>query len=280
MSLRFVQTTASTALFLSSLAAAPPLRAQTFEVASIKQNNSPSTTMKFPFPSGGRFTGTNLSLKTLISFAYSVQGFGIAGAPAWLNSDRYDVNAQAADTNVGTEQYRRMLQALLADRFKLQAHHESREAPIYAILPARNGSRLHEAREGSCVDGNLPRAAPQPGHEVPIVCGSFFTGPASLDVRKMSMSQIAGTLSILFGRPVVDKTGFTGTYDFHIEFSPEGVGLVPGRGAGFDVASAPDDTRPNIFTVLQQQLGLKLESQRAPEDVLIIDHLERVPREN
>jgi uncharacterized protein (TIGR03435 family) len=269
----------STTLVLAGIAAAPQMQAQaTFEVASIKPNTSGATSMKFPFPSGGRFNGTNVNLKTLITFAYGVQGFMLEGAPGWLSSDRYDITAKAAESNVSIAQVREMLQSLLADRFHLAAHRETKEVPVYTILEAKNGSKLEESRPGSCVDGNMPRpAANQPQ---PIVCGSFFTGPSSLDVRKMSLTQIASTLSIVLGRTVVDKTGLTGTYDFHLEFAPdETVNLVVGRSAGPD-DNDPDRSGPSIFTALQQKLGLRLESQRGPGEVLIIDRIERIPAAN
>jgi uncharacterized protein (TIGR03435 family) len=239
--------------------------------------------MKFPFPSGGRFNGTNLSLKTLISFAYKVQGFEVSGGPGWINSDRYDITAKAADSNISLEQYRLMLQALLADRFQLAVHHETKEMPVYVVLPAKNGARLPEAKPGSCVTPGPNAPQPPPGGPLPIACGGFFTGPSSLDGRKMTMSQVVDTLSIMLARRVVDKTGFTGSFDIHLEFSPEGTALER-RGTG-DVdltanAATPDTAKPSIFTALQEQLGLKLESQKGPAEVLVIDHLERAPAQN
>jgi uncharacterized protein (TIGR03435 family) len=265
-------------LFLAAAAHAQ----STFEVATIKTNTSATTSMKFPVRFSGRFNGTNLNLRTLISFAYGVQGFQIANGPSclnckWLNSDRYDIAAKASGTDVTPDQYREMLQALLVGRFHLTVHRETKEVPIYAITPAKSGGKLEESRPGSCV---TPGSAPQPPDQpAQVVCGTFFTGPASLDVRKMLMTQIANTLAIILGRPVIDKTGFTGTYDFHLEFLPEGVAVAPGRQPGLEATSA-DDTRPAIYTALQQQLGLRLESLKGPSEVLVIDHFERVPVNN
>jgi uncharacterized protein (TIGR03435 family) len=278
---RFVQTSypylsASAVLVLSGLAQSPGAAAAhpQFEVTSIKPNTSATGTMKFPFPSGGRFTATNLTLKILISFAYKVQGFEVSGGPGWIGSDRYDVTARAADTNIGVEQYRLMLQALLADRFKLAVHRETKEMPVYALLPGKGGPRLPEADPKGCVtsgQSSLP------------ACGGFFTGPSSLDGRKMAMPQFVDALSIVLGRRVIDKTGFTGTFDIHLEFSPEGTALDrrgPGDAGSPVNAGNPDTSRPSIFTAVQEQLGLKLESQKAPAEVLVIDHVERVPTEN
>lgn len=291
---RFAQTSypylsASAVLVLTGFANGPQARAQApvaaaprpeFEVASIKPNTSASTTMKFPFPSGGRFTGTNLTLKTLISFAYKVQGFEVSGGPGWIGSDRYDVTAKAAESNIGLEQYRLMLQSLLEGRFQLAVHRETKEMPVYAVLPGKGGPRLPEADPRGCVTPGPDSPPPGPGQ---IACGGFFTGPFSLDGRKMAMQQFVDALSIVLGRRVVDKTGFPGTFDIHLEFSPEGTALDR-RGPG-DVespanAANPDTSRPSIFTALQEQLGLKLESQKGPADVLVIDHLERAPTEN
>jgi uncharacterized protein (TIGR03435 family) len=304
---RFVQTSypflsASAVLVLTGLANPPQTRAQSpgaagahpqFEVASIKPNTSASGTMKFPFPSGGRFTATNLNLKVLISFAYKVQGFEVSGGPAWIGSDRYDVTAKAADGNIGVEQYRLMLQALLADRFKLAVHRETKEMPVYALLPGKGGPRLPESKPGNCATPGPNSAPPPSGLTGPLygglsqsplpACGGFFTGPSSLDGRKMAMPQFVDALSIVLGRRAIDKTGFTGTFDIHLEFSPEGTALD--RGGPGDVAlpvnaGNPDTSRPSIFTAVQEQLGLKLESQKAPAEVLVIDHVERVPTEN
>jgi len=304
---RFVQTSypylsASAVLVLTGLANLPQTRAQApvataarpeFEVASIKPNTSASTTMKFPFPSGGRFNGTNVTLKTLISFAYKVQGFEVSGGPGWIGSDRYDVTAKAAESNIGLEQYRLMLQSLLAGRFQLAVHRETKEMPVYAVLPGKGGPRLPDADPKGCVTAGANSPPPAPSLTGPlygglsqpplVACGGFFTGPFSLDGRKMAMQQFVDALSIVLVRRVVDQTGFPGTFDIHLEFSPEGT-VLDRRGPG-DVDSPanavnPDTSRPSIFTALQEQLGLKLESQKGLADVLVIDHLERAPTEN
>lgn len=297
---RFVQTSypylsASAALILTGLASTPQTRAQApvaaaarpeFEVASIKPNTSANGVATFPYPFGGRITATNVNLKILIEFAYKVRNFEISGGPGWIDSDRYNVTAKAAESNIGVEQYQLMLQSLLADRFQLAVHRETKEMPVYAALPAKGGPRLPEAKAGSCVTFGPDSPPPMrvPGQSSPLVCGGFSMGPYSLEGRKLSVAQLVNALSIILGRPVIDKTGFTGTFDVHLEFAPEG---TAGRGQGgfgppgLAANSAnPDTSRPSIFTALQDQLGLKLESQKGPADILVIDHLERAPMEN
>jgi uncharacterized protein (TIGR03435 family) len=171
-----------------------------------------------------------------------------------------------------------MLQTLLADRFKLAVHRETKEMLTYSLVQTKNGAKLSEGNDESCVA--VP-PAPAPGQPSPVACGTFFTGPSSLDARKMSMAQFANTLSIIMGRPVVDRTGLTGAWDIHLEFTPEGTAGLGQTRPGLN-AEPPtaDDARPSIFEALQRQLGLKLESKKAPSEILAIDHVERVPTEN
>jgi uncharacterized protein (TIGR03435 family) len=111
-----------------------------------------------------------------------------------------------------------------------------------------------------------------------VTCGSFFTGKSSLDGRSMSMAGFCGALGIVLGRPVADHTGLNGSYDIHLEFDPQGINL--GGGAGALSADVTDDTQPSIFSALQQQLGLKIQSHKEPTQVLVIDQLERLPTAN
>jgi bla regulator protein blaR1 len=255
-----------------------------FEVSSIKPNGSGSGGMKFPLPSGGRFTATNVTLKVLVAFAYNVQGFevsGVPGVPGWMSSDRYDVMAKAESGNLNNmDQYKLMLQTLLKDRFKLVAHSETREASIYALLPAKSGPKLSPADPAGCVRPDSPPPPRMPGEPIPVACGAFFTGPSSLDGRTMSMAQLANTLSIMVGRPVVDKTKIGGTFDIRIEFAPESTALARQSNPQPTDAGNPDVSGlPSIFTALQQQLGLRLDSRKGPADVLVIDGVQR-PSEN
>ncbi len=178
-----------------------------------------------------------------------------------------------------------MLQALLEDRFKLVVHRATKDVPIYALTPAKSGMKIKPASEDACfkmVPGAPPPPPPGPDNRPAIPCGGFFMGPSTLQGGGISMSQLADGLTNILGRPVIDKTGFTGTFDVHLEFSREGT--APMGAAGFSTPGAapiaiPDNNGPTIFTALQEQLGLKLESQKGPADLLVIDHAEK-PGEN
>lgn len=257
-------------------AVAPAERVE-FEVASVKRNNSATDSMRFPPPSNGQFAVANVSLKVLISYAFNVQGSDISGDPAWVASDRYDVTAKAANANISLDRYRLMVRALLIDRFKLAAHPETKERNGFALVTAKGGTRLVEANGQSCVERGTPR---DPAKSEAVTCGAFFTGPSSLDARKMSMTQFANILSMALGSPVLDKTEIAGSFDIHLEFNPEGTNLT-GRGAlPLDAAADNDRAKPSLFTALQQQAGLRLESEKVPATILVIDHVERMPSEN
>ena len=218
-----------------------PVRPE-FEVASVKINTSGVPNVRiFAAPGNPRFTGGN----------------GV------IDAGRYDIEAKAAEAKAAQEQIRLMLQALLADRFKLAVHCETKEVPIYALTPGKGETKLAEPKGGSCVqfDPASPPKARAPG----------------LRGGKISMEQFVEGLSNILGRPVIDKTGYTGTFDAALESSQEGVdmaSLLPG--VPFTVGKPPDDdSRPSIFTALQDQLGLILESQKGPAALLVIDHAEK-----
>jgi uncharacterized protein (TIGR03435 family) len=250
-----------------------------FEVASIKPNTSGNNMIRIQPPSGGRFTATNVRLKILIQLAYNVQNYEISGGAGWMDSDGYDVTAKAADSITGMEQMRPLLQSLLEDRFQLKVHRETKEVPVYALMAGKNGPKLPEAKEDGCValgPNGPPPPGRGPGQLPPTPCGGFFMGPNTLVGGKIAMKQLVDGLSNILGRPVIDKTGFTGTFDVHLEFSPEGTafgGGLPGIPGGLPPGF--DTTGPSIFTAVQDQLGLKLESQKGPGQVLVIDHAEK-----
>lgn len=248
-----------------------------FEVATVRHNDSATDSMRFPPPSSGQFSVANVSLKVLISYAFNVQGSDIYGDPAWVASDKYDVTAKPAKANLSLEQYRLMVQALLTDRFRLAVHRETRVRAGFVLLKAKGGPKFTEANAQSCVKGGAPR---RPGKSDAVTCGTFFTGRSSLDARRLSMAQFANTLSIVLGNPVLDRTQIAGAFDIHLEFNPEGTNLT-GRGP-LPLDAAPDDDRakPSLVTALQQQVGLRLESERVPAAILVIDHVERMPSEN
>jgi uncharacterized protein (TIGR03435 family) len=259
----------------------------TFDVASVKTNTSGAGMIMIGPPTGGRFRATNATLKILVGLAYKMQNFAISGGPGWIDSEHYDIEAKATDPNLTIDQMRPMLQALLEERFQLKIHTEKKDVPVYALLSGKNGVKLPAAKEGGCVvfDAKNPPPPPAPGRGGagapvnlgPPPCGGLMIGPFQMQGGNISMTQFVGGLSNLLGRPVLDKTGLTGTFDLHLEYSPEG--LAMGRG-GMPMpppppGAAPDTSSPTIFTAVQEQLGLRLESQKAPDDTLVIDHAEK-----
>jgi len=235
--------------------------------------------MKFPAPSDGRFTTTNFPVKALISFAYGVLGSQISGAPAWISSEGFDVEARASATNITREQYQQMLRLLLEERFHLRVHSETKDLPVYELLLARTGSRLKLADPQACEPAGAKETQDGAKH-AGVTCGAFFTGESSFDGRSMSMAAFCNALGIVIGRPVADHTGVSGTFDIHLEFDPEGVNLGNGSSDLSSDADKSDRTQPSIFSAVEQQPGLKLQSHNKPAEVLVVDQLQRLPTAN
>jgi uncharacterized protein (TIGR03435 family) len=262
----------------SSLDAQTPAAAA-FEVASVKPNKSADGRVMLGLQPGGRFTATNVPLRMLLRQAFNVQEFQIVGAPDWAGSDRFDVVAKAPEGDFNADVMRPMLRSLLAERFHLLVHNETREMPVYALMKARTDGKLGPNLMPASVDcaamrgrrgGGPPPAPPQPGQKMD--CG-FMIGPGRMNVGGMPMSNLAQSLSPMVGRIVLDKTELTGNYDFELAYSPEGLaGLPPLLNGG---PPPVDPNAPTIFTALQEQLGLKLDSQRGPVDVVVIDGVEQ-----
>jgi uncharacterized protein (TIGR03435 family) len=202
----------------------------------------------------------------------------ILGGPSWINTERYMINAKAEGTPSQPMMRGPMLQALLEDRFQLKIRREIREVPVYVLTVAKGGPKLKASKEGSC---------PTPGPPAGVSCpGSVWIARKGLNMTVDQQETLDGLARMLIqrlGRPVIDKTGIKGMFDFHLEFAPDETtgGTLPGGG---DRAGAPADTPadpsgPSIFTAVQEQLGLKLDSARGPGEVLVIDRVER-PSEN
>jgi uncharacterized protein (TIGR03435 family) len=248
-------------------AAAEPL---VFEVSAIKPNNSGSGNSSSN-TNNGRFTATNVTLKNLIQYeAYDIPASRILGGPKWLDSTRFDVEAKTdSDTTeqlgkVASAERRRqtqaMFQQLLADRFQLKVHWETRELPIYTLAVAKNGPKLQPTAEtnghsGTSVNGN--------GSSV-----DFKTTGLTLQQFAQSLTSSA---SRELGREVVDKTGIAGRYDITLHWASEN-GAAPS-------SDSAQDSGPSLFTAIQEQIGLKLEPGKGPVQVLVIDHAE-MPSEN
>jgi uncharacterized protein (TIGR03435 family) len=245
-----------------------------FEVASIKRNVSGGRRVSIGGTSPARFNAENVWLRFLIQFAWNVKDFQISGGPGWAASDRYDISA-TKEPNAGLEQTKLMLQALLQDRFQLVLRRETRESQVYALTPTKGGSKLRPAKDGGCVPKDTggvqdPRK----------VCGFFSFSPRSVDGTAIPIEQLITALSQALQRSVVDKTGLTGAFDVHAEWSGDQStpGLMP-PGAPSPASEPQDSAGSSIFTALQEQLGLKLESTKGPVEFLVIDRAER-PSEN
>ncbi len=277
--------TAATGPILIGAAYAPaaqvqsqPITAPAFEVASIKLNRSGDQRARFQMPPGGRINATNITLKQLIIFAYQIKDTQLAGAPGWIDSDRYDISAKA-EGPASPDQLQLMMQTLLADRFKLSLRHEMKEMPMYALVVANDGPKLHEAKDAD-VDVQ-PGGARPAGPDGPRPKNrSMRMGRGQLSAQSARVSMLADLLSSELGRVVVDKTGLTGLYDFELKWTPEVSQNQMFKGPdAVGSAPAPDTSGPTIFTALQEQLGLKLEAQKGPVEVFVIDHVEK-PTEN
>jgi len=236
-----------------------------FEAATVKLNKSGSSGSHSSF-APGRFTFTNVLLKNFMHYsAYGVPEPRILGGPKWLDSERFDIEAKVDSSVIdqmrtlspeqGKLQRQAMFQQLLADRFKLAVHWETRELPVYALVVAKNGPKLHVSTKSD--DGTS--AGP----------GLFTADGITLTEMAQSLTQ---ELATELGRVVIDKTGIAGRYDVTLKWTPDTSGAPADNGT-------ENSSNPSIFTAMQEQLGLKLESAKGPVQVLVIDHVE-MPSEN
>jgi uncharacterized protein (TIGR03435 family) len=254
-------------------AQAPP----TFEVATVKPNKSGTTQANVGMPPNG-VNFVNLPLRGIIQLAYGInQPSKLAGVPDWAVTERYDITARAAGP-ITQEERRLMLQALLKDRLKLDARFEKREVSVLALMPARSDGKLGKnlvESKGCIARGGTPANDAAPAGTETRVCGPQAGGAGRLVLIGTNMQQFTSLLALMLGSVVVDKTGLTSRYDLDLTFTPERQipeGVIPGPAA--------DPNGPSIYTAVREQLGLKLESQKVQEEVLVIDHVERQPSEN
>ena len=283
-----------------------------FEVASVKPNTSGDRAIRLSMQPGGRVVASNVPLRELVRMAYGLQDFQIVGTPDWAESERFDINAKA---EAGAPAFgamvpggppssmQLMMQSLLADRFTLRTHSETREQPVYHLVVARSDGRLGPKLRPSSVDCSArggrgtagpapgaapgappgaspgqpqgaPSTAPRPGERTPC---SFMIGPGRIEAGGMPLSQLATVASQRVRRVVIDRTGLTGPYEFTLEFAPDQPALGGGPGPAVDPGGAPPapSDAPSFVSALQEQLGLKLESSRGPVDVLVVDRVDR-----
>ena len=263
-----------------------PVEKPKFEVASVRENTADDGKIMIGIQPGGRFNAVNVPLWDLIRQAYAVQRTQLVGAPDWAESARYDIVAKAEGDIQGTPPggpagpLNFMLQDLLEDRFKLRAHRETREMAIYALTLAKADGKLGAGLRPSTVDcaamrGRGGRMGLPPGAFPPVErpqCG-MRVAPNQVVAGGASLTQLTQMLSQFTQRIVIDRTGLKGGFDIDLTFTPERMPQGPPPPGAPPITIDPNG--PSLFTALQEQLGLKLESERAPVDVLVIDHVER-----
>ena len=261
------------------------LPAPSFEITSVKRDTSETTSIRFGGPDISRFIATNVSAKSLIQFAYDVRNFELSGGPSWIDTEKFDVDGKVEDSlaqqlralpqTEQQNQVRKMLQALLTERFKLKVRHEMKDLPIFALVVAKGGPKLRE------VPPPDPRTAaplpelPHPGAPgVPpgeVEFSMWGDGKASFTGAAATMANLARLLAIPTGRHVDDRTGLRGAYDFVLSYTMDSsLGTVYLR----EPDAPPQASGTSIFTAIQEQLGLKLESAKGPVDTIVIDDIQ------
>jgi uncharacterized protein (TIGR03435 family) len=233
-----------------------------FDVATIKPA-TPDRPGKAFMVRGGQFSTINTTLADLITFAYGIHAKQITGAPAWVETEKYDLAAQPkGEGQPNDKQWKTMVQKLLAERFKLTFHRDKKELSVYAITVGKNGPKLTKS------EGN-PSGLP----------GLFFRGLGNLPATNATMADFAGVMQgAVLDRPVVDQTGLTGRYDFTLLWTPDEF-QFGGAGARVPPPANNATAPPDLFTAFQEQLGLKLESTKAPAEVFVIDKVTK-PTDN
>jgi uncharacterized protein (TIGR03435 family) len=254
-------------IFLRSAAlvgqSAPPV--PTFEIASVKPSNPDARGSTYGFAPRGGLNVINGTLKGIIEMAYDVRDFQVSGGPGWIDSDRYDISTKNAlddplmritDRQERNKEARRRLQTLLAERFQLKVHRETKDLSEYALSVERRGLKIKEVAD-----------APATG--IRSRCGQ-------LNGTKTTMTNLALTLAGELGRPVVDRTGLSGKYDFQLVWTPETrpCAQQPTDIGSPEAVASPSDG-PSIFTALQEQLGLKLDAVKGPVEIIVVDHAEK-----
>ncbi len=230
-----------------------------FDVATIKPSRPDERLSILVNPSGTQFTTTDTTLTNLVTFAYGIHPRQVTGGPAWLETEKYDLLARPDVAGMPNEkQLRSMVQKLLADRFKLAFHRDQKELAVYAIVLGKTGPKLTKS-EGD------PNGLP----------GLGFGGLGRFRGRNTSIADFAGLMqTLVLDRPVVDQTGLHDRYDFTLNWTPDETqfgGLTGQLPAPSDKADVP----PDLYTAIQQQLGLKIDPTKASVEVLVIDHVEK-----
>ena len=262
---------------LSNGAQQPPLA---FETASVKPNKSGDEERFTRVDPGGGLTVVNMQLRELITWAYQIQSFQLEGGPGWIASDRFDILAKPEREvpSTGEQDPRRMmLRTLLADRFKLVMHKETKELPIFELVLARQDGKLGPQLRPAAVDCAARAAAaragtppPSSGPPGPGFCGTTMN-PVSVRGGGATMAMLASLLERAAKRLVIDRTGLADNWDLEVNYTPDRSQLPP----GVELPSSIDPNGPSLFTALEEQLGLKLRPARGPVEVLVINSVQQ-----
>ena len=247
----------------------PNIKLPEFDVVSVRENKRDSGMMRSQYTPDG-INIENLSIKNLIASAYNIKHYLISGGPSWVDSAGFDVQAKVAAEDVPlfkklpATQRGLMLRKLLIERFHLAVHTETKTLPVYELVVASGGSKLKPA---------APDPPPPPDadpSDKPKMTGRISMGSGMVKLERMPLSSLADQLGYSLDRPVIDKTGLAGKFDLSLKWRPDN---RPPSDNG------SDDELPSLFTAVQEQLGLKLESSKGPVNTLVIDHVE-MPTEN
>jgi uncharacterized protein (TIGR03435 family) len=251
--------------------------AQTFEAVSVKPAEPAPGQLSMKGGPGtndpGRIDYRNILLRRVLLRAYAMKDYQIVG-PDWLDTLRFDILA-TLPANATNEQFQAMLRDLLATRFKMAAHRETRELPIYRLVLAKGGAKIQADKSGETQEEQLASIRPVDGKDgfpvlslpAPGIVIESRNGRVRVTARAATMAKFADLLSGQTGRAVVDTSGLTGSYSFVLYYSPDDPSAAPGA-------------ESNIFGALPEQLGLRLEAHKGPVELLVIDHIDKVPAAN
>ena len=235
--------------------AIPTAQAPSFEVATIKPTPPDFNGGMFETMRGRQYTVRNYTARDLLIAAFQIHRSAIFGGPTWIETDKYDIDAVTpGDELPGRDARAAMLRELLRVRFNLAFHRAERDVPLYSLVVAKNGPKLKASASEA-----KPALAP--------LVNRVFPNRIVTEGRAITVNQLASLLQV--DRPVVDRTGITGMFDFDLEWVPDA------QFGGRVILPAPDTSKPGLFTALQEQIGLRLEPTRGPGQVLIVDRIER-----
>jgi bla regulator protein blaR1 len=235
-----------------------------FDVASIRANKSQDFGARFAFTADG-FNATNISLIMLLKLAYGVEEDQIVGLPRWVQSERFDIAAKVLGKDLrklSIEQRKHMIRSLLADRFQLRFHEVEKSVPVYTLVISKNGSKLRSSKPGSC------SLRTEQSQTLRMVGRGYVLGLC------VPMELITQMLVDQLGRPVIDRTGLKGNFDFALHWTPDEEVPFRGHELSPQQSTGPDSEWPTLFTAVNEQLGLRLKGEKGPAGAIAIDHLE------